>query len=104
MTSSPPLIQHNLHRTRATVRHSTHKHSKDLLIELEEDLEVALAFCSALKRKLDCIYTAAFPNADERATRGELTRKLDMIGTLAKKGVKLQKVSEYRFVRVEDDP
>ena len=73
-------------------------------MEFKEDLEITMAFCTALKRKLDDIYTTAFPNDDVGATKGELTRKLEMVEKIAKRSVKLQKVTEYRFVDATKDP
>ena len=88
----------------ASMKHAKNNVSDKVLMEFKEDLKMSMAFCTALKRKLDDIYTTAFPNDDVGATKGELTRKLEMVGKIARRSVKLQKVTEYRFVDATKDP
>ena len=64
-------------------------------MEFKEYLKMSMAFYTAIKRKLDDIYTTAFTNDDDGATKGELTQKLEMVGKIASRSVKMQKVTEY---------
>ena len=72
---------------------------KDKVISgLKEDLLVTIAFATALKRKLDELYQRVFD--DDAATAvGGLTDTLGIVGTIVKEGVRLEKVTEYRFVK-----
>ena len=57
----------------AATKHAKNNVSDKVLMEFKEDLKVTMAFCTALKIKLDDIYATAFPNDDVGATNGELT-------------------------------
>ena len=70
-----------------------------VLIDLKEDIDVALSFVTVLKRKLETIHNAVHASGDAEEVGEELTRKLEMIGTIAKKDVKMRKVTEYHFVK-----
>ena len=75
-----------------------------VLVEFKEDLEMSMAFCTALKRELHDIYTTAFPNDDVGATKGELTQKLEMVSKIPRRSVTLEKGAECRFVDATKDP
>ena len=72
---------------------------KDKVISgLKDDLLVTIAFATTLKRKLDELYQRVFD--DDAATDvGGLTDTLGIVGTIVKEGVRLEKVTEYRFVK-----
>ena len=76
---------------------------KDKVISgLKEDLLVTIAFATALKRKLDELYQRVFD--DDAATDvGGLTDTLGIVGTIVKEGIRLEKVTEYRFVKRTDN-
>ena len=96
--------------TEAFMRESTlsagteelHEEKDKVLSDLKEDLLVTMAFATALKRKLDDLYERVFK--DDAATAvGGLTDTLGIVGTIAKEGVRLEKVTEYRFVKRTDN-
>ena len=75
---------------------------KDKIISnFKEDLLVAMAFATTLKRKLDDLYERVF-NDDAATAVGELTTTLEIVGKNVKGGVTLKKLTEYRFVKGTD--
>ena len=73
-------------------------------MEFKEYLKMSMAFYTAIKRKLDDIYTTAFTNDDDGATKGELTQKLEMVSKIPRRSVTLEKGAECRFVDATKDP
>ena len=72
---------------------------KDKVISgLKEDLLMTIEFATALKRKLDELYQCVFDDDVATAVVG-LTDTLGIVGTIVKEGVRLEKVTEYRFVK-----
>ena len=70
----------------------------EVLADLKEDVEMALCFVSVLKTKVESVYNALHPMGEGDGIREELTRKLEVIDTIASKRVKMTKVTEYRFL------
>ena len=63
---------------------------------------MTIAFATALKRKLDELYQRVFDD-DSATAVGGLTDTLGVVGTIAKEGVRLEKVTEYRFVKCTEN-
>ena len=74
------------------------KEKEEVLCRLKEDLKETMGFANVLKRKLDNLYERVF-DEDSAKAGTELETTLDLVGTITKPGLKLQKVTEYRFVK-----
>ena len=67
------------------------------LDDFKEDLKATMAFANVLKRKLDVLYEKVFGEEAVDAS-GDLETTLEIVGSIAKEGATLRKVTDYHFV------
>ena len=69
-----------------------------LLKKLREDIEVALVYVTALQQQIKSIHESVSSEVELASFEGELKRKVRNVERVAKKGVTLKLVKEYRVV------